>query len=405
MKIVLIGIRGYAKVFMDALFENKPNEDFEFTGFIYPRSRKSPIPQELIDNNIRQYDSLEEFYENDTADLVIISSPIQLHVSQTITALENGSNVLCEKPIAATIQDAIKMKEVSERTGRFVAVGFQWSFCEPILSLKRDILSGMYGKPLKCKTIVQWPRTERYYHRNSWAGRIKNDNGDWILDSVANNATAHFLHNMFFLLGDKLSKSAYPAKIKAETYRANEIENYDTFMGRIDTQSGVEMMFFASHATPENIHPVFEFIFEKGRVEFDFAKDSILRGLIADGKEKAYGNPFDDEMRKIFTSIRAIRGEEEIPCDIDTASPQLITINAVSEHCAVTDFPEEHLVRKPIKERNGNETTLVYVEGIKKDLIKCYNEEKLPSELGYPWAKKCGEFEVGEYTEFRGVEK
>ena len=57
---------------MDALFANEPGEDFEFSGFIYPKSRKSPIPQELIDNNIPQFDSLDEYYENN------ICSQIQL---------------------------------------------------------------------------------------------------------------------------------------------------------------------------------------------------------------------------------------------------------------------------------------------------------------------------------------
>jgi len=404
MKIVLIGIRGYAKVFMDALFENKPGEDFEFTGYVYPRSRKSPIPRELIDKNIPRFDSLDEYYENNEADLVIISSPIQLHVTQTIKALENGSNVLCEKPIAATIQDALKMQEAAERTGKFVAVGFQWSFSEPILSLKRDILSGMYGKPVSCKTVVQWPRSVRYYNRSSWAGKIKNEWGEWILDSVANNATAHFLHNMFFVLGEEINKSAYPATINAEMYRANEIENYDTFMAKIKTDNDVEMLFLASHAVPENIHPIFEFNFEKGKVTFDSAKDSILYGTTDDGNKKAYGNPFDDEMRKIFTSLKAIRGEGIIPCDILTASPQLITINAVSEHYKIVDFPEEVLVRQPLKEPNLD-TTLIYVKGIKEVLNECYDKEKLPSELGVSWAKAHGSFDVGEYTEFKGEKK
>jgi len=404
MKIVLIGIRGYAKVFMDALFENKPGEDFEFTGYVYPRSRKSPIPRELIDKNIPRFDSLDEYYENNEADLVIISSPIQLHVTQTIKALENGSNVLCEKPIAATIQDALKMQEAAERNGKFVAVGFQWSFSEPILSLKRDILSGMYGKPVSCKTVVQWPRSVRYYNRSSWAGKIKNEWGEWILDSVANNATAHFLHNMFFVLGEEINRSAYPATINAEMYRANEIENYDTFMAKIKTDNDVEMLFLASHAVPENIHPIFEFNFEKGKVTFDSAKDSILYGTTDDGNKKAYGNPFDDEMRKIFTSLKAIRGEGIIPCDILTASPQLITINAVSEHYKIVDFPEEVLVRQPLKEPNLD-TTLIYVKGIKEVLNECYDKEKLPSELGVSWAKAHGSFDVGEYTEFKGEKK
>ncbi len=404
MKILLIGIRGYAKVFMDALFANKPGEEFEFVGYVYPKDRTSPIPQELIDNNITRYDSLDEFYESNEADLVIISSPIQLHVTQTIKALENGSNVLCEKPIAATIQDALKMQEASDRTGKFVAVGFQWSFSEPILNLKKDILSGKYGKPISCRTVVQWPRSERYYNRSSWAGKIKNEWGEWILDSVANNATAHFLHNMFFVVGEEINKSASPVKIEAEVYRANAIENYDTFMGKIKTDNGVDMIFLASHAVPENIHPVFEFKFEKGIVSFDSAKDSVLYGITEDGETRAYGNPFDDEMRKIFTSIKAIRGEEVIPCDIKTARPQLITINAVSEHYRIVDFPEKVLVRQPLKEP-GLDTTLIYVKGIKEVLNKCYSEEKLPSELGVSWAVSQGSFEVGDYSEFKGEKK
>jgi predicted dehydrogenase len=402
MKIVLIGIRGYAKVFMDAIFANEPGEKFEFSGFIYPKSRKSPIPQELIDNNIPQYDSLDEYYENNTADLVIISSPIQLHVTQTIKALENGSDVLCEKPIAATIQDAIKMDEVSKRTGKFVGVGFQWSFSEPILSLKKDILDGVYGKPVSCRTVVQWPRTERYYHRSSWAGKIQNDYGDWILDSVANNATAHFLHNMFFCMGEGLGKSAYPVEIKAEMYRANDIENYDTFAAKIKTDNNVDMLFLASHAVPENVHPIFEFKFEKGIVTFDSSKDRILYGTPDGGETKAYGNPFDDEMRKIFTCIRAIRGEEEVPCDIDAASPQLITINAVSEHNTITEVPEEFLIREKKMEETG-ETTLIHIKGIKDAFMECYEKGMLPSEMGVPWAESQGSFEVGGYTEFKGV--
>jgi hypothetical protein len=49
-----------------------------------------------------------------------------------------------------------------------------------------------------------------------------------IFDSPANNATAHFLHNMFYLLGATRETSAAPAVVQAELYRANAIENFDT---------------------------------------------------------------------------------------------------------------------------------------------------------------------------------
>ncbi len=395
MKLVIIGVSGYAKVFIEAMFLNKENEKFEVAGFIYPRSRKSPIPSQLIENNIPQYDSLEEFYKSDSADLVIISSPINLHLEQTVTALKNGSNVLCEKPIAATIQDAREMERVSKETGKFVAVGFQWSFCEPILSLKKDILDGMYGKAISAKTVVEWPRTVRYYNRASWAGKIMDNYGNWVLDSVANNATAHFLHNMLFLLGDSMDKAAYPETITAETYRANDIENYDTFTGKIKTKNGVDLLFLASHAVKENLNPVFEFTFEKGKVTFDFSKDSILYGHKEDGTIKNYGNPFDNEMRKIFTCIKAVRNEETIPCPIDAAVPQLMVINAVTEEIPVTQFNDDVVITGEIKGE-----TLLYVKDMNNILDTCYALEKLPSEMGYSWAKAQPTIEVGNYSKF-----
>ena len=51
-----------------------------------------------------------------------------------------------------------------------------------------------------------WPRDERYYSRNGWAGVKRTNDGTWILDSPTNNACAHFLHNMFYVLGDRIER-------------------------------------------------------------------------------------------------------------------------------------------------------------------------------------------------------
>jgi hypothetical protein len=68
-------------------------------------------------------------------------------------------------------------------------------------------------------------KSDAYYQRSFWSGRIKDDNGNWILDSVASNATAHYIHNMFYVLGNEVDKSAVPVEVAAELYRANNIEN------------------------------------------------------------------------------------------------------------------------------------------------------------------------------------
>jgi len=57
------------------------------------------------------------------------------------------------------------------------------------------------------KTLCFWQRDENYYRRSGWAGKIKDKKGNWILDSPANNAMAHFLRR--FLALSPLKNRAY----------------------------------------------------------------------------------------------------------------------------------------------------------------------------------------------------
>lgn len=90
------------------------------------------------------------------------------------------------------------MIEASRKTGYSVSIGYQWAYSTAIQSLKTDIMNGVFGKAVRLKTLVLWPRNKKYYAR-SWAGKVKDEEGRWVLDSVAANATAHYLQNMFFL--------------------------------------------------------------------------------------------------------------------------------------------------------------------------------------------------------------
>src|SRR5439155_21910363 len=99
------------------------------------------------------------------------------------------------------------MAEAAESAGRFLAIGYQWSYSTAVQALKRDILQGRFGRPLRFRTSVTYPRSKSYFRRNAWAGRERSEAGDAIYDSPVNNATAHFLHNMLYLLGDVPSTS------------------------------------------------------------------------------------------------------------------------------------------------------------------------------------------------------
>src|SRR5207249_3033108 len=180
-------------------------------------------------------------------DAVWLPLPIDLHLPFTQKALDAGKSVLCEKPAAGCVDDVDGMIAARDRTRLAVAIGFQDIYQPAVAVLKQRIVDGEFGKPLTVRVTGCWPRSERYFARNAWAGRFRRD-GCWVMDSPASNALAHFLHLALFLLGPTRQQSAHPDAVTAELYRANEIENYDTCSMRFVVDNNVPIYVAYTHA-------------------------------------------------------------------------------------------------------------------------------------------------------------
>jgi predicted dehydrogenase len=399
ISIAVVALGGYGMVYLQGLLDEPQDENFTLVAGIDPYPEHCDRLDELKKMNIPIYDSLDAFYEQGgEADLVILSSPIQLHLDHTRIALEHGSHVLCEKPLGATVDEADDMIAARDKYGRFVAIGYQWSFTDPIQDLKRDIQKGVLGAPVRLKTMAFWPRDESYYNRNSWAGKVKDKNGRWILDSPVNNAVAHYLHNMFFVLGDQISSSVRPKSVEGELYRVKPIESYDTAALRVMTENDIELLFYATHSNEEMMGPVITYEFEKATVTF---KDlhSDLKVEFKDGREKSYGKPDEQQIKKMWDCIRCVRTGEAVVCPPEAAKSQTVTINALHESFGeIVDLPESMVKRK------GKEgETLYYSPELESVLRQCHDENKLPSELGVEWSKAGKQVNVSDYHSFKGI--
>ena len=79
-------------------------------------------------------------------DVVIVSSPPQFHEAQVIAALEAGKDVLCEKPLANSLEAARNMVETAHRLGRTLTTGFNHRYFPAIQTVKRAIDDGLIGE-------------------------------------------------------------------------------------------------------------------------------------------------------------------------------------------------------------------------------------------------------------------
>ncbi len=366
--ILASAISGYGYYYLKTLFEEIPESRAQLVGVIDPTPEKSEYYPKILSREIPVYPDIRPFFtDGHKADLTIISSPIQCHVPQAIMALENGSNVLVDKPMSATVAEAEELIRIKNKTGLFVEVGYQWSFSEAIQNLKRDLEAGEFGRPIRMKTICLWPRDYAYYSRNSWAGKILSPDGKIVNDSPANNACAHFLHNMFFLMGYQVSGFGF--QVKGSRYRAYDIENFDTVSLRTLTGSGVELFFYASHATEHARNPEFVMECEHAVISLNESTQGIL-ATWSDGRTRNYGLPDDDhQFKKMFSAIQSVR-EAGIPvCPPEAAIFQTVCIEKLQESPAeIVNFPSDLVIMEPGRR---------WVKGLYEQMAVAYGDWKI----------------------------
>lgn len=366
MDILLVGVGGYGEYCMQMLTGWVLGDKNRLVGAVDPFAEKSSFYGYFKEHNIPIYNCIEDFYKEHGAELAMIVTPINLHRKQTEYCLMHGSNVLCEKPIAGCVEDALAMKEAAKKYKKKLGIGFQWSFADSMNALKADIKAGKFGKPVFFKTYISWQRDKNYYGLSPWKGRKKNKNGEYINDCIITNATAHYLHNMFFLTDSK------PVEYKAICKKAYDIETFDTAAVSGKTDKGFGFLFLATHVGDRNVNPILEYRFENGTVYFENNQKDLLYAVMNDGTRIEYGEVQGNapSSGKILRMIDAIEKDEEPRCVVDTVLPHLTLSHEIIEKTAAEKF-------KNISDVDG----FLRIDGLCDILEKAYKEEKLPEEL------------------------
>ena len=397
VSIVFVGVGGYGAYLYRLLRTQLAPSLYELVGVVDPYAHLSPQYEAILQEKIPIFEDLSGFYQDRSAELCIIASPLPLHKQQVIEALRSGSDVLCEKPLTPCVQDMYDIEAVLAQTGRRLGIGYQWCFADTFLKLKRDILAGLLGDPLEMKCFISWKRYDDYY-KKWWSGRIKGPDGCFILDSVLTNATCHYLQNMLFLLGDEMDRAAMPDSLCASLYRAKDIESFDTdvLMGRAN---GCNFYHYATHSGQTNTEPRFVYTFQRAVVDFNMnGDDPCVTARFHNGETKVYGSPFSDHetAQKIQWMIRAAREPDlQIPCGIDTAIPQALVCNAIFDQVPIVDFPKPLLMRE-------NDPAGTFISGLYEQLYDCFQQSSLPGAMGFDWAAPETEVQLAGYRAFDG---
>jgi len=94
----------------------------------------------------RYHAEYNEMLGSETLDCVVVCTPTYLHCSQTIAALRQGASVLCEKPMAMTVDEAMRMEQAATDAGRVLYIGFNHRFYDKFTKAKEVLTTVDHGR-------------------------------------------------------------------------------------------------------------------------------------------------------------------------------------------------------------------------------------------------------------------
>jgi len=156
------------------------------------------------------YDSLDALLADPAVHAVYISTTNELHAAQAIAAARAGKHVLCEKPLALSLGDALAMARACREAGVVLATNHHLRNAATHRKIRELIAAGAIGRPLFARVFhaVYLPP-----HLQGWRLDKPQAGGGVILD-----ITVHDVDTLRFLLGAEpveavgMSQSAFMAK-------------------------------------------------------------------------------------------------------------------------------------------------------------------------------------------------
>ena len=157
-------------------------------------------------------------------DAIIVAATNTTHAEMTIAALQAGKHVLCEKPMATSLEDAAEMIETAQKTGKKLMIAHNQRL-EPAHQKAREIInSGKLGKVLTFTSIFGHPGPEFWAidGEDTWFYR-KEAAGLGVLGDLA----IHKIDLLRWMLEDEYTHASAFIDTLSKTYPSGELINVE----------------------------------------------------------------------------------------------------------------------------------------------------------------------------------
>ena len=200
MNYALIGCGRIATNHIKAAVNNKL--DIVAVCDILPEAMEALLTKHGLekDDSIKRYTDYKQMLEENDITLVSIATESGIHAEIALYCIDQGVNLIIEKPMAMSMADAEEIIRRSEEKGVKVSACHQNRFNVAIQELRRAVEAGRFGQISHGSIHVRWNRNEGYYTQAPWRGTWAQDGGCLM------NQCIHGIDLLRWMMGDEVEE-------------------------------------------------------------------------------------------------------------------------------------------------------------------------------------------------------
>lgn len=366
INVAIIGVGAIAPAHIKAYLEFPERCKIVALCDIYPEKAEAGARRFNLDADI--YDDHRKMMERDEIDLVSVCTPPYTHAEISINFLNAGKHVICEKPMATSLEECDAMNKAAEKRGKILSIIAQNRFSTPMMKLKKILESELIGPVVHAQIDSFWWRGYSYYNL-WWRGTWEKEGGGPTLN--------HAVHHIDIFRWMNGMPSEITAVMSNAAHDNAEVEDISIAIGRYDNGRLAQITSSVIHHGEEQ-----QLIFQgkKARVSVPWkvsaskAKENGFpeRDLeLEEELDKMYqdlpGLKYEFHTGQIEDVLSAIEGKKEVLVDGKEGRETLELITAIYESASTGKT-----IRLPL----GKESLFYTREGILKNALHFYEKKE-----------------------------
>lgn len=295
-------------------------------------SHMQHLIQQFELSDVACYADYREMLKNESLDLISIATESGKHAQIALDCIAAHVNLIIEKPIALSLDDADAIIEASEKSGVKVCACHQNRFNKSIQKIREAVNQKRFGKMFYGTAHIRWNRNQDYYTQAPWRGTWQQDGGALM------NQCIHNIDLLRWMMGDDIEEVvAYTDNLNHEYIEAEDL--------------GIALVKFKNHSYgiiegttniyPKNLEETLYLFGEKGTVKAGGKSVNLIEEwLFNDGldqadevKQKYHENPptvYGFGHNPLFADvIEAIKNDRPVAVDAHAGRRALELVLAI----------------------------------------------------------------------------